>query len=179
MSEFRNWVVWSNEHDAWWGPNHCGYYQSLLGAGLYTETEAKAIASHSSERDEEALALIDALQREAEHRRHTAGSIVADFVLETLADSKRLSQIEAWGLAYNAGSAWQDDLVKLERLNDPANEDDEGFVPEYEWSVHGPAHPGYPSGGVTIIGEGPTLRAAIDNAQQKEATKSARARGVA
>lgn len=40
----RNWVVWSIEHGAWWGPDRCGYYTSLVGgAGLYTEAEAKQI----------------------------------------------------------------------------------------------------------------------------------------
>lgn len=36
-------LVWSNEHRAWWGPNHCGYNTHLSHAGRYTRDEALAI----------------------------------------------------------------------------------------------------------------------------------------
>ena len=37
------WVVWSFKHDAWWGPDQCGYFTDLMLAGLYTEATAKEI----------------------------------------------------------------------------------------------------------------------------------------
>lgn len=44
MAEKRDWVVWSVEHNAWWGPNRGGYFTHLVGgAGLYTEAEAREI----------------------------------------------------------------------------------------------------------------------------------------
>jgi hypothetical protein len=79
----RNWVVWSYEHDAWWGPNHAGYQRSLLLAGLYTEAEAKrieAMANRSaSEKREEARTLLAALEAEKEWHR---GPMLIDHVLE-------------------------------------------------------------------------------------------------
>lgn len=41
--EDRVWLVWSNEHAAWWGANHCGYYMDIDSAGRYTLAEALAI----------------------------------------------------------------------------------------------------------------------------------------
>jgi hypothetical protein len=38
-----NYVVWSNEHAAWWGPKHCGYYTHLSSAGRYTRSDAIGI----------------------------------------------------------------------------------------------------------------------------------------
>ena len=40
MSEY---VVWSNEHSAWWGANRAGYYTHLSSAGRYTRDEAIGI----------------------------------------------------------------------------------------------------------------------------------------
>ena len=37
------WVVWSFEHDAWWGPHRWGYTPDLAEAGHYTQLEAEAI----------------------------------------------------------------------------------------------------------------------------------------
>ena len=34
------WLVWSNEHGAWWGPNQCHYYTDISAAGRYTLEEA-------------------------------------------------------------------------------------------------------------------------------------------
>lgn len=34
------WVVWSEEHGAWWGPGWHGYVTSLAGAGRYDKEEA-------------------------------------------------------------------------------------------------------------------------------------------
>lgn len=36
-------VIWSHEHKAWWGPDHCGYTEDLTQAGRYTLAEAGAI----------------------------------------------------------------------------------------------------------------------------------------
>jgi hypothetical protein len=34
------WLVWSNEHSAWWRPNAAGYCTNVLDAGRYTLEEA-------------------------------------------------------------------------------------------------------------------------------------------
>lgn len=36
-------VIWSNEHSAWWAPNRNGYQWRLADAGLYTRREALEI----------------------------------------------------------------------------------------------------------------------------------------
>lgn len=41
-------VVWSNEHGAWWRANSAGYCTELLGAGLYTKEEAEAICARAA-----------------------------------------------------------------------------------------------------------------------------------
>lgn len=38
-----DYVVWSNEHKAWWGPNNRGYANRLGNAGHYTRDEALKI----------------------------------------------------------------------------------------------------------------------------------------
>lgn len=38
-----NYVIWSSEHDAWWGPNHHGYVRQVGDAGVYSRAEAEAI----------------------------------------------------------------------------------------------------------------------------------------
>jgi hypothetical protein len=43
-----NWVVWSEEHGAWWRFGNYGYTRSLFHAGRYSETEAKAIADRAN-----------------------------------------------------------------------------------------------------------------------------------
>ena len=37
------WIVWSEEHGAFWGPGRSGYVTSLVRAGRYTEAEARLI----------------------------------------------------------------------------------------------------------------------------------------
>ncbi|HEY9410982.1 MAG TPA: hypothetical protein VIP77_15495 [Jiangellaceae bacterium] len=37
------WLVWSNEHDAWWKPNRCGYHHDVWQAGRYSERDAAGI----------------------------------------------------------------------------------------------------------------------------------------
>jgi hypothetical protein len=42
MSE-ELWLIWSNEHRAWWRANSCGYTQLAVDAGRYTMDEAVKI----------------------------------------------------------------------------------------------------------------------------------------
>ncbi len=39
----KNLYVYSNEHQAFWRPNSCGYTTDILQAGLYTKEEADEI----------------------------------------------------------------------------------------------------------------------------------------
>lgn len=41
--EVSDYVIWSNEHRAWWGPEHRGYYTHLSAAGRYSRDEALRI----------------------------------------------------------------------------------------------------------------------------------------
>lgn len=43
----EHYLVWSNEHNAWWRANSAGYSRSILGAGLYSRDEALSIAATS------------------------------------------------------------------------------------------------------------------------------------
>lgn len=36
-------LIWSNEHNGWWGPASRGYSPGLLGAGTYTREQAMRI----------------------------------------------------------------------------------------------------------------------------------------
>lgn len=40
-----NFLIWSNEHRAWWRPGRCGYCTSLASAGLYTRDDAMEIVT--------------------------------------------------------------------------------------------------------------------------------------
>jgi hypothetical protein len=42
------WLVWSNEHRAWWAPDRCGYRQRVDEAGRYTCEEAMACCAMRS-----------------------------------------------------------------------------------------------------------------------------------
>lgn len=59
------WLVWSFEHDAWWGPNGCGYNANVLRAGIYSEADAKEIERNANgdarQRNEKAMSLSDVL----------------------------------------------------------------------------------------------------------------------
>lgn len=41
-------LIWSNEHNAWWGANHMGYYQCVENAGSYTLEEALKICNSAN-----------------------------------------------------------------------------------------------------------------------------------
>ena len=43
------WVLWSLERGAYWAPERAGYNCSLFLAGVYSERDARNLASHSSE----------------------------------------------------------------------------------------------------------------------------------
>lgn len=45
MRDLPLWLVWSNEHKAWWGPNGCGYYVDVNSAGRYSYEEAVDICN--------------------------------------------------------------------------------------------------------------------------------------
>ena len=42
-----NYLIWSNEHRAWWGPGRHGYVQGIDGAGRYSRAEAIEICTHA------------------------------------------------------------------------------------------------------------------------------------
>jgi hypothetical protein len=81
------WVVWSNYHLAWWGPEQSGYTPSLLGAGVYTEAEARHIAATRSREPnapppEVAIPLRDAL--DVERRARFSSAKVVDLLLAAM-----------------------------------------------------------------------------------------------
>jgi hypothetical protein len=43
MTDEDVFVIWSFEHDAWWGPDRTGYTRDLSQAGRYTEADASLI----------------------------------------------------------------------------------------------------------------------------------------
>jgi len=43
----EEYLVWSNEHRAWWRANRCGYTKVLANAGHYSRDEAIAICAHA------------------------------------------------------------------------------------------------------------------------------------
>jgi hypothetical protein len=44
MSEY---LIWSNEHRAWWGPGRHGYVQAIDHAGRYSKAEALDICANA------------------------------------------------------------------------------------------------------------------------------------
>ena len=42
--EGASYLIWSNEHCAWWAPNRCGYTREADRAGRYDRSEAMRIA---------------------------------------------------------------------------------------------------------------------------------------
>lgn len=43
-----NWLIWSNEHRAWWGWNGNGYVRSMDKAGRYSFEEANQICKSAN-----------------------------------------------------------------------------------------------------------------------------------
>jgi len=48
-------LIWSNEHMAWWRPNKCGYTTSIIAAGHYSKEEAIAICAYADPRANSSL----------------------------------------------------------------------------------------------------------------------------
>lgn len=44
-----DYLIWSYEHDAWWGPGKCGYTRDETKAGRYQEAEAKEICDNANQ----------------------------------------------------------------------------------------------------------------------------------
>jgi len=44
----RLYLVWSNEHDAWWKPNRCGYTHDVWRAGRYDQAAAAEICQRAA-----------------------------------------------------------------------------------------------------------------------------------
>lgn len=40
-------LIWSHEHDMWWGPGRCGYVTSLTDAGRYSRDQAMDICTRA------------------------------------------------------------------------------------------------------------------------------------
>lgn len=45
MSSVNAYVIWSNEHGAWWGPKRAGYVARLTDAGKYARDEALTLCT--------------------------------------------------------------------------------------------------------------------------------------
>jgi hypothetical protein len=45
----KPYVIWSEEHGAWWGPGKGGYTRSLLKAGRYSEALARGIVRNANQ----------------------------------------------------------------------------------------------------------------------------------
>lgn len=59
------WVVWSGEHQQWWGPHSRGYTSHLRHAGVYTRQRAEEIAGAPAigRRPNEAMSFAAAIER--------------------------------------------------------------------------------------------------------------------
>ena len=57
----RDYLVWSNEHGAWWGPGRHGYRKRLSEAGRYTQAEALEISAQAISGDAERMGLLPEL----------------------------------------------------------------------------------------------------------------------
>lgn len=42
------WLIWSKEHNAWWGANRCGYVADVWESGRYDELEARDICNDAN-----------------------------------------------------------------------------------------------------------------------------------
>ena len=47
VQDFPDYLVWSNEHRAWWGPFHAGYVKRVSDAGRYTRQQALDICQRA------------------------------------------------------------------------------------------------------------------------------------
>jgi hypothetical protein len=49
MADQPPYVIWSEEHLAWWGPGHHGYTRSLAKAGRYSKEAADHIVTNANQ----------------------------------------------------------------------------------------------------------------------------------
>ena len=42
------WLIWSNEHNAWWRSNACGYTSDIKSAGRYPLSHARRICINAN-----------------------------------------------------------------------------------------------------------------------------------
>ena len=68
-------LIWSNEHNAWWGPREAGYVTQVLCAGVYTRERAEQIERRSAP-DEVAVPLSEAIDRYRRWHATTAGTVL-------------------------------------------------------------------------------------------------------
>jgi len=43
----RNFLIWSNEHQAWWRANKNGYTKDATEAGIYSKADAQLICANA------------------------------------------------------------------------------------------------------------------------------------
>lgn len=48
MSKSRWYLIWSNEHEGWWGSSEVGYVENHKIAGRYTHGQAKMICDRAN-----------------------------------------------------------------------------------------------------------------------------------
>ena len=68
-----DYVVWSFEHRAWWGPDHRGYVTDLDAAGRYTRHEAAEIVINSVWCEEVAM-LVQVAEQNGQPKNYPWGS---------------------------------------------------------------------------------------------------------
>ena len=68
----KDWLIWDDKSECWWGPNRGGYWKSIAFAGLYTEAEAKAAEDFAQRYDRKERAVHISVHREAIERLHAA-----------------------------------------------------------------------------------------------------------
>ena len=62
-------LIWSNEHRAWWGPGRHGYVESIGAAGRYSEAEALDICTNAIPGTSRAIGMLPELPVSATHAR--------------------------------------------------------------------------------------------------------------
>lgn len=72
----NNYLIWSNEHTAWWRPDHAGYCYDIAEAGRYSRDEAIKICkganygfTHEDNPNEIPVLEIDAIEAVNAKRR--------------------------------------------------------------------------------------------------------------
>lgn len=50
MTDEKQWLIWSNEHGAFWRPRSCGYTRKVEEAGRYSKEEAQKICDNAGYR---------------------------------------------------------------------------------------------------------------------------------